>query len=44
MLTFDLVLRAISRADRLRTAVAIVAAYTLLTTYLEQLADDRSLN
>lgn len=37
MITFALVLRAIHRADRLRTAVTITTAATLLQLYVEQL-------
>lgn len=42
MIPFSLVLAAIHRADRLRTAVAIVAAATLLEAYLHQLSVARN--
>ena len=36
---FSLVLSALNRANRLRTAVSIVTAWTLLEMYLQQVAE-----
>ena len=38
---FSLVLAALNRANRLRTAVSIVTAWTLLEMYLQQVAEGK---